>query len=181
MNYLILYWVLVGVMGVGVIGALIPGFPGTSIILTAILVWGVATNFTGITWPILIVFAILILSAGVEYLAAYIGGQQAGASKWAQFGAIIGLTIGFIGLLPALPLGGPLFGVLAGACIGAFIGEFLYQREMNLGERLQQSAKASLGIVIGSIIGNVIEALLAIIAVVIFVLTTWPLVAGLQG
>ena len=35
---LILYWVLVAVMAIGIIGAVVPGIPGTSLILVAIMV-----------------------------------------------------------------------------------------------------------------------------------------------
>ena len=109
MDFIILYWILVVIMLLGAVGELIPGMPGASIILGAILVWSLATQFAGIGWPIVAVFAILILSAAVEFIAAYWGAKQFGASKWGQFGAIVGLVVGFLGLLPALPFGGPIW------------------------------------------------------------------------
>lgn len=180
MNYWILYWVVIAVMVLGVIGTFVPFLPGTSLILGAILVWGIATQFTGIAWPMAVIFVILILSAAVEYLATFWGVKQVGASQWAQFGSIIGLVVGLLGLLPALPIGGPLLGILIGPILGAFVGEFLYQREMEFKPRVQQSFKASIGVFIGSVIGNVIEVFLSIVAVMIFIFTTWPQVAGLQ-
>ncbi|WP_293104554.1 hypothetical protein [Moorena sp. SIOASIH] len=39
MNLAILYWVLIGLMLVGVLGATLPGLPGTSLILMAMAVW----------------------------------------------------------------------------------------------------------------------------------------------
>jgi hypothetical protein len=174
MNLTILYWIVLAMMGIGVIGAIIPGLPGSSIILVAILIWSVATKFTGVGLPLVFIFIVLILSAGIEYLAVYLGAKQVGASKWSQFGAIAGMVLGFFGFLPALPFGGPLFGVLAGAIIGAFVGEFLYRSNLELGDRIQQSFKVSVGVVVGSIIGNVIEAFLAALAVIIFIISTWP-------
>ncbi|MBD0314181.1 MAG: DUF456 domain-containing protein, partial [Microcoleus sp. T3-bin5] len=41
MNTTILYWILIAVMVVGVIGAVVPAVPGPSLILGAILVWTV--------------------------------------------------------------------------------------------------------------------------------------------
>lgn len=179
MSITVLYWILIAVMLVGVVGAVVPGIPGPSLILGAILVWTVVLGFGNVSWPPLIaIFVILILSAGVELLATYWGAKQAGASKWGQIGALIGLGLGFFGLLPALPLGGPLLGILVGPLLGAIIGEFLYRRELPLGERTQQSVKAGVGVVVGSLIGNLIEGLLAIAAVVIFVISTWPQVMG---
>ncbi|HEY9638530.1 MAG TPA: DUF456 family protein [Coleofasciculaceae cyanobacterium] len=177
----ILYWVLIAVMLVGIIGAYVPGIPGPSLILGAILVWTVVQAVQGfdINWlPLIAIFVILILSAGVELLATYWGAKQAGASKWGQIGALIGLAIGFFGLLPALPLGGPLLGILIGPLLGAIIGEFIYRRELPLDERTKQSVKAGIGVVVGSLIGNLIEGLLAIAAVVIFVASTWSQVMG---
>lgn len=71
-------------------------------------------------------------------------------------------------------MAGPLIGILVGPLLGAFVGEFLYRRELELAPRVQLAFKASLGIIVGSLIGNLIEGLLAIAAVVVFVVTTWP-------
>lgn len=174
MSITILYWVLIAVMLVGVVGAVVPGIPGPSLILVAILVWTIVQGFN-VSWgPLIAIFVILILSAGVELLATYWGAKQAGASKWGQIGAFIGLGLGFFGLLPALPLGGPLLGILVGPLLGAIIGEFFYRRDLPLEERTKQSVKAGVGVVVGSLIGNLIEGLLALVAVVIFVWNTWP-------
>jgi len=151
MNITTIYWIVLAVMGIGVIGAIIPGLPGSSIILFAILIWSIVTGFAGIGWPMIIIFAVLILSAVVEYLALYFGAKQSGASKWSQYGAIAGMVFGFVGLLPALPIGGPLFGVLFGAVLGAFVGEYLYRSNLDGSDRLQQALKASAGIVIASL------------------------------
>jgi len=56
--------------------------------------------------------------------------------------------------------------------LGAIIGEYLYRREFGL------AVKAGIGIVVGSLVGNLIQGLLAIAAVVVFVVTTWPQVFG---
>jgi uncharacterized protein YqgC (DUF456 family) len=178
----ILYWILIAVMLVGVVGAVVPGIPGPSLILGAILVWiivQVSQGVANVNWlPLIAIFLILILSAGVELLASYWGARQAGASKWGQIGAFVGLLLGFFGLLPAWLFGGPLVGILIGPLLGAIVGEFIYRRELPLPERMQQSVKAGVGVVVGSLIGNLIEGLLAIAAVVIFVISTWPPGAG---
>lgn len=179
MSITILYWILIAVMVVGVVGAVVPALPGPSLILGAILVWTVVQGFGNVSWtPLIVVFVILILSAGVEFLASYWGAKQAGASKWGQIGALIGLGLGFFGLLPALPFGGPIIGILFGPLIGAFIGEFLYRRELELEPRTKVAFKAGIGVVVGSLIGNLIEGILALVAVVIFVWSTWSQVMG---
>ena len=176
MDITTIYWIVLAIMGLGVIGAIIPGLPGSSFILLAILIWSVATEFAGIGLPMVLIFIVLILSAGVEYLALYFGLKQSGASKWSKYGAVIGMVLGFVGLLPALPIGGPLIGVLVGAIVGAFVGEYLYRGNLDNQARVRQAFKASASIVIASIVGNVIEALLAALAVAIFIYSTWSLV-----
>lgn len=176
MDIVTIYWIVLALMAIGVIGAIIPGMPGSSIILAAIVIWSIATKFAGVGWPLILIFIVLILSAGVEYLALYFGVKQAGASKWSQYGAIAGMVLGFIGLLPALPLGGPLLGVLIGAVMGAFVGEYLYRSNLEFDARIKQAFKASTGVIVASIIGNVIEALLAALAVAIFIYSTWSFV-----
>lgn len=177
MELTILYWVLIAFMFVGVLGALIPAIPGIGLIIIAILVWGIAAGFANVTWPLIVALVVAILSFGVEYLAAYWGTKQVGASHWSQIGAFVGLALGFFGLLPALPFGGPLLGILIGPILGAFVGEFLYRRELPLTERTQLSLKVCVAVVVGSIVGNLIKTLLALITVIIFIWSTWPLVS----
>jgi uncharacterized protein YqgC (DUF456 family) len=160
-------------MVVGIIGAVVPAIPGTSLILIAIIIWGVvSSSFAAIKIPLIVTVIVLLLSIGVDFLAGYIGAKQAGASKWGQIGAFVGLLLGFFGLLPALPFGGPLLGILIGPLLGAIIGEYLYQRQLGL------AIKAGIGIVVGTVVGNLIQGVLAIAAVVVFLVTTWPQVFG---
>ena len=170
---LILYWLLVALMVVGVIGAVVPGIPGTSLILVAIIIWGVVHGSLGsVSLPLLFTIAVLVCSIGIDFLASYWGAKRAGASKWGQIGAIVGLLLGFFGLLPTLPFGGPLLGILLGPLLGAIIGEYIYRRNLKL------ACKAGVGIVVGSVIGNLIQGLLAIAAVVVFLFTTWSQMVG---
>jgi uncharacterized protein len=169
----IIYWLLIVVMLLGVVGAVVPALPGSSLILISIIIWGiVSSSFAAIKVPLIVTVIVLILSVGVDLLGSYLGAKQAGASKWGQIGAIVGLVVGFLGLLPTLPFGGPLLGILLGPLLGAIIGEYLYQRDLGI------AFKAGIGIVVGSLIGNLIQGLLAIAAVVVFVVTTWSQVFG---
>ncbi|MBH8552439.1 DUF456 family protein [Nostocaceae cyanobacterium CENA357] len=169
----IIYWLLLALMVVGIIGAVVPAIPGSSLILIGIIIWGIVSNsFAAIKIPLIVTVIVLLLSVGVDFLASYLGAKQAGASKWGQIGAIVGLIVGFLGLLPTLPFGGPLLGILLGPLLGAIIGEFIFRRDLWL------AIKAGIGIVVGSLIGNLIQGLLAIAAVIVFVVTTWPQVFG---
>ena len=171
---LILYWILVLVMLVGIIGAVVPGLPGSSLILGAILVWGLVSGFSELGWALGAAIAVLLLSVGIDFLGAYLGAQQAGASRWGQTGAVIGFIFGFLGFLPALPFGGPLLGILIGPLLGAMIGEFLYRQDLEFEARIKLAFRAALGIVVGTFVGNLIQGVLALACVVVFLVTTWP-------
>ncbi|MDH6060354.1 DUF456 family protein [Chrysosporum bergii ANA360D] len=169
----VIYWLLIMIMVVGIIGSVVPGLPGSSLILISIIIWGVlGGSLAAIKIPLTVTIIVLILSIGVDFLAGYLGAKKAGASKWGQIGAMVGLILGFVGLLPTLPFGGPLLGILLGPLLGAIIGEFIYRRQLWL------AIKAGVGIIVGSLIGNLIQGVLAIAAVVVFVVTTWPQVYG---
>ena len=178
MSLILLYWILLAVMAVGVIGAFVPGLPGASLILIGTAIWGLTTGFANISWALITVIVVLVLSFVIDYLAAYLGAKRVGASLWGQVGAIVGMVLGFLGLLPALPIGGPLAGILLGAIAGGFLGEFLYRRELDITPRTILASKVSLAIVVGTLIGNILEGVLALVAMGVFILTTWSTVNG---
>lgn len=177
MTLFILYWALIALMVVGLVGAFVPALPGIGLIVAAVLIWSLVTGFASSSWALGTAIVALVLSLGVNYLATYLGAKKVGASKWGQIGSIAGLVVGFLGLLPALPVGGPLLGILFGTMAGAFLGEFLYRRELGMGDRLKLSGKVSLAVVVSSLIGTVLEGLLALTAVVVFIATTWSTVS----
>ena len=170
----IIYWLLLIVMLVGIAGSIIPGLPGSSLILAAILVWGFVHGFSRIGWTLGIAILVLVLSILIDFLATYWGAKHSGASKWGQIGCLVGFGLGFFGLLPALPFGGPLVGMLIGPFLGAVIGEFLYRKDLEFSQRTKTSIRAGIGIVVGTVVGNIIQGILAIATVIVFLVTTWP-------
>jgi uncharacterized protein len=173
MGLVILYWALLLVMVVGVIGSFVPALPGVILILGAIVVWGAVTGFAQTTAALICAIVVLVLTTAIDYLAGYLGAQKVGASNWGQIGSIVGFFLGMFGLLPALPVGGPIVGMFAGSMAGAFIGEFLFRRELALKERCIQGGKVSLAIVVSSLLGRILQGILAVAAMAIFVVTTW--------
>lgn len=169
-----LYVLLVLVMVVGIAGAFIPGLPGATLILGMVVVWGLIKGFTGLWVALGAAIAAFVLGMAVDYLAGIIGAQRVGASSWGQIGAIVGMMLGLLGLLPTLPVGGPLLGMVLGTMTGAFGGEFLYRRELPLTQRAKQATKVGFAIVLGSLVGNILQGFLALLAVGVFVFTTWP-------
>ncbi|MEL7512400.1 MAG: DUF456 family protein [Cyanobacteria bacterium J06554_3] len=168
----VLYIVLVILMLVGLAGSFLPALPGIGLIVAAILIWTLASP-TASSVALIVAVIALVLSLGIGYLATYLGAKRVGASRWGQIGSVVGLVVGFLGLLPALPVGGPLLGILVGTMLGAFIGEFLFRKDLALFERFTFCTKVSLAVVVSSLIGTVLEGLLALTAIVVFLVTTW--------
>lgn len=175
----VLYGLLVLVMLVGVVGAVVPALPGMSLVLGAVIGWGFVVGFSSLKWALGVAIVATVLSVLIDYLAGVLGAQRVGASTWGQVGAFIGMFLGLFGLLPFLPTGIPLLGLLLGTVMGAFIGEFLHRRDLKLGPRMTQSGKVGLAIVVGTLVGNVLQGILALIAFVVFVVTTWQGVWGM--
>lgn len=160
---------------VGIAGAVIPVVPGPSLILGASVIAGFLYGWQQATITIIVSGIVFVMCLTIEQLAGIWGAQKAGASHWGQIGSIVGLFLGFFGLLPALPFGGPLVGLFFGPFIGAVVGELCYPRPVPFGERFAISCKAGVGIVAGSIIGLILQGLLSLVATIVFVITTWHL------
>jgi uncharacterized protein YqgC (DUF456 family) len=170
----VLYWLLVLVMLIGVIGAVVPALPGITLVLGAMVIWGLVAGFKGIALALGVAIVALILSFAIDYLAGVLGAQRAGASRWGQIGAIIGMFLGLFGLLPFLPTGIPLLGLVLGTVLGAFIGEFLHRGNLKIAPRIRQSLKVGIAIVVGTLVGNILQGILALVSTIVFLVTTWP-------
>lgn len=165
-----LYWLLVAVMIVGIIGAIVPGIPGVSLILASVVVWGFVKGFATVNIALPVAIVVFLASLGIDFLATYWGAKKAGASNWGQIGAIVGFILGILGFLPTIPIGGPIgvmIGVFFGPLVGAVVGEYLYRRDLKV------AFKAGIGIVVGSLIGNLMQGVLAIATVAVFLFTTF--------
>ncbi|MBE9009736.1 DUF456 family protein [Pseudanabaenaceae cyanobacterium LEGE 13415] len=166
-----LYCVLLFAMLIGIVGAVVPGIPGTSLILASIVIWGAVRGFADLTVPLAVGIVVFVLSLGIDFLATYWGAKKAGASNWGQIGAFVGFVLGFLGFLPTLPIGGllgPIIGLFFGPLVGAIVGEFLYRKDAMI------AIKAGVGIVVGSVLGNLVQGVLALLTVAVFIFTTFP-------
>jgi len=134
-------------------------------------VWAVGWSSA---WPELALAAlILLLGWGAEALGLVLGAARLQATRWAYIGAALGLVVGLLGLLPALPVGGPLLGALLGPLLGASLGE-LVSAPGSLGPfgllRLKRSLLVGLAVVAGMLVSRLAQFLLALLGVLGFVL-----------
>ena len=129
------------IMCVGLAGCILPGLPGTPIILAAAIGHKLYFQQTGVGWLIMtLLVTVTLFSIAVDYLASMLGAKKLGAT-WrgavgAGVGALIGLFFGPVGLL-----------------LGPFLGAVAF--EMVGGRNLNESSRAGLGAVLGLLAGAV--------------------------
>jgi uncharacterized protein len=169
----LIYLALLLLCFVGVIGAVVPIMPGPILIVGAAVIAGFIYNWDLVQIPLVVAGIVFVMCFAIDQLSGMWGAQKAGASSWGQIGSFVGLILGFVGLLPVLPLGGPLVGMFFGPFVGAVVGELLYPRQVSLDRRVVISVKAGVGIVLGSVLGLIIQGLLSLFAAIVFAVTTW--------
>lgn len=153
-----LWWfIAIVIMAVGLIGAVLPVVPGTTIILGAAVLHRVMVGADkGMNWWGFGILAVLVLASyGLDFLSGYFGAKYFGATRWGVAGAILGGIIGiFTGFITLLVL------PIAGAILGELIA----------GQRLIHAGKAGWGTLLGNLAGMVGKLALGLAMVCVFLL-----------
>lgn len=153
-----LWWfATIVLMACGLIGAVLPVIPGTTIILAAAILHRVmAGSEKGISWVALAALILLtLISYGLDFASSYFGAKYFGASRWGVAGAVLGGIIGvFTGFVTLLVL------PIAGAIVGELIA----------GKRLIKAGKAGWGTLLGNLAGMVAKLLIALAMVIVFLM-----------
>lgn len=117
-----LLWVVaVLLLIVGAIGTVFPALPGVPLIFAGVLMAAWAEDFERIGgWTIGVLAVLTVIGVVVDYVAASMSAQRAGASRQGIIGAAIGTVAGiFSGL----------WGLIFMPLVGAAVGEFLAHRD----------------------------------------------------
>ncbi len=156
----ILLWLLsAALIVVGLAGTLLPALPGTAFVLAGIVLGAWIDDFTRVGWGALAAVTVMAIAAWVlDYLAALLGAQRAGASRQAVTGAAIGTVGGiFMGLV----------GVLFLPLVGAAIGEWMARRDH------EAALRVGLATWLGLMAGLVAKVVLAFMMMGVFVVALW--------
>ncbi len=156
----ILLWILSATLIVlGLAGTLLPALPGTAFVLAGIVLGAWIDDFTRVGWGALAAVTVMAIAAWVlDYVAALLGAQRAGASRQAVTGAAIGTVAGiFTGLV----------GVLFLPLVGAAIGEWLARRDH------QGALRVGVATWLGLMAGLVAKVVLAFMMIGVFVVALW--------
>src|ERR671921_33843 len=163
-------------MFVGLIGSVLPGLPGVTLIFLSALVYAIITDFRSVGAAILVVLFIFAAIAFVaDFVATSYGARRFGASNWGTVGGAVGGIAG--ALIGLLFLGiGPLFGLILGTIAGVFLGEYLKRTRQgrhepgSAGSDWRRASHAAGGVLVGYLAAAIIQGLLGLASVVVFVL-----------
>jgi uncharacterized protein len=163
-------------MVVGLLGSVLPGLPGVTLIFLSALVYATLTDFRTVGVAILMVLFIFAAIAFVaDFVATSYGARRFGASNWGTVGGAVGGIAG--ALIGLLFLGiGSLFGLILGTIAGVFLGEYLKrtrqgrQEPGSTGSDWRRASHAAGGVLVGYLASAVIQGLLGLASVIVFVL-----------
>ncbi|HMP81204.1 MAG TPA: DUF456 domain-containing protein [Verrucomicrobiota bacterium] len=143
------------IMLVGLIGNVIPGLPGTPLLLVAAighrLYFGEAASVSNLVMLAIVLLSLLAL--GLDFAATMLGAKKFGATWRGAIGAVVG---GLIGLFFSLP------GIIIGPFLGATLCEMMGRKEF------KHAAKAGVGAVVGLLLGVVGKCAVCVSIIVIF-------------
>jgi uncharacterized protein len=155
----LLWWLIVIVLfAVGLIGTVLPVFPGTTIILAAAIIHRLMLGpEKSVGWSTLAILVLLTLvSYAIEVVSGYFGAKYFGATRWGTFGAIIGALVGlFFGII----------GLFVGPVLGAIVGEFI------AGKRMIDAGRAGWGSLLGNLAGMIGKLMIALAMITIFLMS----------
>jgi uncharacterized protein YqgC (DUF456 family) len=163
-------------MLVGLVGSVLPGLPGVTLIFLSAAIYAFLTDFDFVGVPILLVLFLFAAIAFVaDFFATSYGARRFGASNWGTVGGALGGLVGtLIGLLFAGV--GSIFGLIFGTIGGVFLGEYLRRRRQGPGEQSptggdwRRTTRAAGGVFVGFVASAIAQGLLGLASVIVFVL-----------
>ncbi|MCF7708484.1 MAG: DUF456 domain-containing protein [Verrucomicrobia bacterium] len=143
------------IMGIGLIGNILPGIPASPLILIAAVAHRLYFGNDSVGNIMLVVLLLLtVFTFVLDYIATMIGAKKFGATWYGIVGAVVG---GIVGLFFNIP----------GIILGPFIGAMLF--ELISGRTTDEASRAGFGAVIGIVTGTLGQIVLCVIMIILFV------------
>lgn len=144
----IILWVAaVLLMGVGILGTVIPMIPGLPMIFAGAWLAAFIDHYDKINvWVVVLLGVLMLIGLAIDWIAQTMGAKKAGATKLGIVGSLIGT---FVGIFTGL------WGLIFMPLLGAAIGEFIDHQDM------LRSGKVGFATWLGMIIGTVVKLALA--------------------
>lgn len=163
------WWLLaISLMVVGVAGVILPVLPGAILVLAGVLLGAWIDGFAKVSgWTVGFIALLAVFAWATDFVAALLGAKKAGASPAAVAGAaigtVLGILMGFVGLL-FMPLA------------GAMAGEYWHQHRRNGGfasaaehvTASRQAARVGMATWLGQLFGTVVKVVLVFLMLGVF-------------
>jgi uncharacterized protein YqgC (DUF456 family) len=172
-----LWWLAFLVQCLALPGTLLPLLPGLIWLPIGAALWWLAAGWS-VAWPaVVLALAVFGLGLSADVVALTLASARLGASRWASVAAGVGLLLGLVGLLPALPVGGPVVGALFGPWLGAAGTEMVVclrsAQPMGWPQAIKRGAVVGVAVVAGLLVSRVAQVLLALVGIAGFVVLSF--------
>lgn len=125
---------------VGVLGSVLPGLPGATLVFAGLVTAAWADGFQRVGWVALTLLGLMTAASfAIDFIATSLGAQRVGATRLAIAGALLGTLVGVFLGLP---------GLILGPFIGAVAGELISHG------KLEQAGRAGLATWVGLVFGT---------------------------
>lgn len=153
----ILLWTLALLLvAVGVAGTIMPGLPGTVLVLAGLVLAAWIDGFSRVGAPtVAVLVGLTLLAYTADLVAGALGAKRSGASARAAAGAGLGALVGLF------------FGIV-GVLIGPFVGAVL--AELSLHGNLERAGRAGVGTWLGMAVGAAVKVSLVFMMIAVFLL-----------
>jgi hypothetical protein len=142
------------VMLVGLVGSIVPGLPGSPLVLIAAILHRLFFGTQSVNNTVLLALVVMtVASLVLDFLATMLGAKKFGATWRGAVGAVVG---GVIGLFFSLP------GIILGPFLGATLFELLGRKEF------KKAMKAGTGAVLGLLVGTVGKFAICVMMILLF-------------
>ncbi len=146
------------IMLIGFAGNVVPGLPGTPLILIGAIAHRIYFGDLSVNTLVLVLLILLaVLAFALDYVSSLVGAKKFGATWRGVLGAGIG---GLVGLFFSIP----------GIIIGPFVGAMLL--EMAGGQEFKPAAKAGAGAMLGLLVGAVGKISISVAMIGLFAVNT---------
>jgi len=167
------WWLALLVQCLALPGTLLPLLPGLIWLPIGAALWWLAAGWS-VAWPaVVLALAVFGLGLSADVVALTLASARLGASRWAPVAAGVGLLLGLVGLLPALPVGGPVVGALFGPWLAAAGTEMVVclrsTQPMGWPQAMKRGVVVGVAVVAGLLVSRVAQVLLALVGIVGFV------------
>ena len=138
------WWAIsIGLMVVGLVGAVFPVLPDSLLILAGALLqhFTIHSEHTVGWWTLGVLIALCVLAHIVDFFAGAFGAKKFGASRWGAFGGLVGGIVGTF-VIP-FPLG-----LFLGPLLGALGAEIIFA-----GRAMGPAVKSGWGTLLGTTVG----------------------------